>query len=308
MAVNAGVFCIEKNYSYQHLQGIMLGNLNRLSSQVRLSHSDYRVMGTLIGLYNKCHAMAFPTIDQLTKYCCMGRTTILKSLNNLVSLNLLIIVKTPGKRNNYYFSNLILSDPGSPHVKPSSSLTCENTHDKQIKKETNKDKPSLENNNNCKNLSNQKNDDVIKINTIDLTKNSNNSNYKEALKYLESINFHNPRAIINKYGLKKTIQAIEIVKENKPNKPAGYLHSLLKVEGELLSLDSKTNSRPSEEPLINQMVKHKFWIHKPSGKIFQVLPEIGTHLLIKYYKKEEMITFIESGFTDKLKNFTSIDI
>lgn len=300
MSSNAGLVCVEKNYSFQHIQGTMLLQLNKLASQVRLSHSDYRVMGTLIGLYNKQHGMAFPTIDQLAKYCCMGRTTILKSLNNLVSLNLLIVVKTSGKRNNYYFSTLILPVSGSPHVNPGSVPTCENTHNKQIKKRTNIDKSLSKNNTH---LLNQRNNDVIEVNTPNLTMNNNNSKYQEVLEYLKKVHFHNPRAIINKYGLEKIIQAIKITEKHTPNKPAGYLHSLLKVSGDLLPFNINSNCRANEEPLINKMVRSKFWIHKYSGKIFQVLPDVGIHLLIKYYKQEDMVTFVESGFTDKLENF-----
>lgn len=301
MTSNAGIVSIENNHSYQHIQGTMLQNLNKLSSQLRLSHSDYRVMGTLIGLYNKQRGMAFPTIKQLANYCSMGQTTILKVLNNLVSLNLLIVVKTPGKRNNYYFSNLILLGFSSPHVTPGSAPTCENTHNKQIKIKTNKNK-LLQDNNNVK-PSDLKVDDVIIINPPEASMNNSSSSYREVVRYLESINFHNPRTIINKYKLKKVKQAIKIVKEKQPDKPAGYLHSLLKVTGNLSLLDVNNNCQTSQEPLINRMVKSKFWIHKPSGKIFQVLPDVGTHILIKYYKQEDMVTFIESGCTDKLENF-----
>lgn len=123
----------KKAYSYQHVMGLMLVNLNKLANKLNLSHSEYRLMANLIGLWNKNHNMAFPTIDYLAQNCCMGRSTIAMALKKLVRLNLLIVIRTSGKRNNYYFGQ-ILTGNTSPNVKPECDPPCRTAHDnKQIK-------------------------------------------------------------------------------------------------------------------------------------------------------------------------------
>jgi hypothetical protein len=39
----------------------------------------------------------------------------------------------------------------------------------------------------------------------------------------------------------------------------------------------------------------------------QVTPDIGQHLLIKYHWAENMVTFLESGLTDKLEKFQALN-
>ena len=51
------------------------------------------------------------------------------------------------------------------------------------------------------------------------------------------------------------------------------------------------------------MLKHKYWKHVPSGNVLKVKPDIGNHLLIRYYGKENMVEFIESGLIDNLNKF-----
>ena len=55
---------LDHSKSYQHIQGCMIQRLNKLSCDIKLTHSEYRLMGVLIGLYNKQHDKAFPTIAQ----------------------------------------------------------------------------------------------------------------------------------------------------------------------------------------------------------------------------------------------------
>lgn len=236
MSLNAGVFSIEKNHSYQHLQGTMLGNLNKLASRVKLSHSDYRVMGTLIGLYNKQHGMAFPTMDQLANYCCMGKSTIIKSLNNLVKLNLLVVVKTPGKRNNYYFSKLILNSVSTPHAKLTGSTSCKTAHDmKQIKIETDKKQT----------LSTITNDNDFKPQSI--------TEYRDILTKLESWEVIDAKKLIQCHGINKIKNLIEIIKQKTPNNPGAYLRSLIRLPGYIVYPDQKT---PQKRSNITDGLKH----------------------------------------------------
>lgn len=195
------------SFSYQHLQGVMLLNLNKISSQMRLTHSEYRVMAVIIGLWNKKENKAFPTIDYLSNICCMGKATILKNLNKLVMLNLLVVVKTKGKRNNYYLGKKIFDSMSTSHVEPKSSFTCRTTN--KHNRYNNKEK----------------------------TMSFSNNNYTENIK-------------------------------------------------------------------INEMLSHKYWKHLPSGKIIQVKPDIGTHILIRYDKDSDYITVIDDETkSDHLKHF-----
>ena len=93
-----------KSYSYQHLQGVMLSKLNKIASELNLSHSEYRIMGVLIGLWNMKKGMAFPTISYLAKTCHMGRSTIINALERLVEVHLLIVIRTKGKEEQLLFN------------------------------------------------------------------------------------------------------------------------------------------------------------------------------------------------------------
>lgn len=140
MSIVLGCFKTGSFYSYQHLHGLMLVNLNKLSFELNLSHQEYRVMGVLIGLWNQKYQKAFPTIDYLAENCCMGKQTIIKILKRLSDLNFLIIDKYKNFRNNYYFSNLILPKDLCNRSEPVNSIACSTAHDiKPIKKK----KPSI---------------------------------------------------------------------------------------------------------------------------------------------------------------------
>ena len=125
-------FCSEKKYSYQHLHGEMLFNLNRLAAELKISHSEYRIMATLIAYWNKDKSRAYPTIRDLAKICCMGNSTILKGLDKLKQLNLIFIVKDPEyKRQNYYINQ----QKFLPALSNTYVTSCKNTHDKKRKEQ-----------------------------------------------------------------------------------------------------------------------------------------------------------------------------
>lgn len=278
--------CVEKKYSYQHLQGMMLLNLNKVASKIKLSHSEYRVICTLIGLYNKNYNKAFPTIEYLAKVCIMGKTTIIKSLNRLVEVNLLIVVKTPGKRNNYYFSNLILKDTGTPHEEPNHRTPCRTTHDnKQIKT-----------------ITDQKTTSSIKINDA-MFKTFNIDEYRQLITKLESWNYFGAKKIIKIMGIQKIQEIITIVESKKPKNKGAYLRSLLKLSDIKMYPEIKTSLSLLECTQIEQMLKYQFWKHIPTGKIYKTIPDIGNHLLIRYHKDAQMVEFLEYNLTDKLENF-----
>jgi predicted transcriptional regulator len=254
---------VDTHYSYQHTQGTMLLNLNKLSCEIKLTHSEYRLMGVLIGLWNKNHGKAFPTIEQLAHYCNMGKSTIIKGLENLVKLNLLVVVKTPAKRNNYYFSNLILSNAGTPHVEPIGSTACSTAHDnKQIKNKTNKEQTSSQ---------------INIIDKKDLKK--NDDDYKNTIRQLEQWNFNGSQFAIKKYGLETIKELIAVTEQQKPVNCGAYLRSLLSnpavitskidinpvkiasTEGKkcealihTLALREIREKKPSKEEMINKLI------------------------------------------------------
>ncbi|MGD9581899.1 MAG: helix-turn-helix domain-containing protein, partial [Vampirovibrionia bacterium] len=94
-----------KSFTYQHLHGIMLYNLNIIACELKLTHTEYRLMGILIGYWNKQQGKSFPTIKILAKQSCMSNSTVLKSLKHLTELGLILIAKD-GKngRQNYYLN------------------------------------------------------------------------------------------------------------------------------------------------------------------------------------------------------------
>ena len=95
----------DSDYTYQHIQGCLLLGLNKISSNLKLSHSEYRIMATLIGYYNKCYDKAFPTTRQLVKDCCISNTTLSKGLNKLKTLGLIVVIKDSQYKRQQYFIN-----------------------------------------------------------------------------------------------------------------------------------------------------------------------------------------------------------
>lgn len=218
----------KKSFTYQHLHGTMLVNLNKLAFELKLSHTEYHLMGILIGYWNKQKGKSFPTVKMLAKYSRMSNSTVNKCLKHLSELGLILIVKDGNHgRQNYYLNHqkFLLPESNSEviHEVTKQITPCDNTHD--INKQNN------------------------------LTNKNNRT-----------------------FFLKKTIQ---------------------------------TNYNNKIEPQKNQseiksMLKHKFWRHKKSNRVFQVLPDVGNHILIKYDKINETVFFIDEKFQDKLINFESL--
>lgn len=130
----------KNNYSYQHIQGVMLVNLNKLAFELCLSHKTYRLLGLLISHWNITTQNAFPAIDYLARASCMSKTTIINSLDSLTNKGLLVIFKKKGGQNHYYFSQCFFQGLRKPFekIKPETRTTCKTKHDnKQIKKKTN---------------------------------------------------------------------------------------------------------------------------------------------------------------------------
>lgn len=136
MSIIAGLVGVEKNYSYQHLQGVMLVNLNRQAFKLNLSHSAYRVMANLISFWNINTCSAFPSIEMLAKQCGISKRTVIRQLNTLKELGLILIINNPGQHNKYFFTKKLTGDI----LKPSTSDICRTVHN--INKYKNKQKKS----------------------------------------------------------------------------------------------------------------------------------------------------------------------
>ncbi|MEW5820863.1 MAG: helix-turn-helix domain-containing protein [Cyanobacteriota bacterium] len=285
-----------KSFSYQHLHGVMLNNLNKLAPELDLSHTDYRLMGILIGLWNKEKGKAFPTIDYLAKLCHMSKGTIIKTLKRLVEKNLLIVVKTKGKRNNYYFSNLLLDIEDSYVKKPKVSSSWETRHDgEQIKKLTKK-KTSKQSN------KKQLNQDDVNLELYETD--TDKARFKDILAKLENWSFTGARLVIRQHGTEKVSKLIKMVEKNKPGNPGAYLRQLLTLSDDYIN--NYEFKEEKEEQKINKMVKFKFWKHIPSNKVLQVLPDVGTHILIQFNSSTNTVSFIEENLSDILDNFDPI--
>lgn len=279
-------------YTYQHIQGCMLLSLNKLASQFKLSHSEYRIMATLIGYWNKQQGKAYPTTRQLTKDCCLSNSTLKKGLDKLIALNLIIIVKdSKTRRQNYHINqnNFLTPDKNTHATTRKSPLAtpCSSNHDK-----TNRTKL-------IDKTSKNKTDDVY-------SKTKSLSDYKILLEKLQTWGVTDAKKILAKNSLDKIKKLIQLTESRKPANTGAYFRSLLNLPGVILPDENKVDSKASKEPVINQMLKSKYWQHIPSGKKVQVKPDIGQHLLIKYHKAENMVTFLEIGLTDKIENFNPL--
>lgn len=291
MALNKSLICNEKNYSYQHIHGTMLVNFNKLAFKLELSHSEYRLMGTLIGLWNKNHGMAFPTVNYLAQYCRMGKATIIKNLNHLIELNLLVVVKSKKKRNNYYFSNLLFGTKNTISVKPTNGSTCKTIHDHElIKIKTDKNKT----------LSKEQNDNDFKTPNI--------SEYRNLLNKLDAWRYSGAKKLLKQKSIEEIQKLIALVENHNPNNKGAYLRALINTSGIINHLENKSLNSTSGDTQISQMLNYQYWKHIPSNKVLKVKPDIGTHLLIRYYKDENMIECLECGLVDKLENFESSEL
>ena len=99
-----------------------------------------------------------------------------------------------------------------------------------------------------------------------------------------------------------------MVEKHNPENKGAYLRSLLTLPDITSHFTANSLKLSSEPSYIEKMLKHQYWKHIPSGKILQVKPVVGTHLLIRYYKDENLVEFLEGGLVDKLENFEGMTV
>lgn len=270
MSANLGSLKFNKSYSYQHLHGLMLVELNKIACLKNLSHTEYRLMGALIGLWNKEHNKAFPTLDLLAKTCHMSKTTITKTLKSLTKQNLIYIVKhTKNNRNNYYLNTDLFLFSLSTTSKTINSTPCNTTHDiKLIKTKTNIDKSSL-------------NDNDLKLT-------------------LKQWNVYNYEQIILNYKKETIKDLIDKTKLYNPDNPGAYFLKLFNKYKNINIIDYKQCSN------LKKLIEKDYWIHKPSKTLIKIKPEIGNHLLFKYDKETNKVMFLENAIVDDLSKFEPV--
>ncbi|MGD9580214.1 MAG: helix-turn-helix domain-containing protein [Vampirovibrionia bacterium] len=287
MSVVLTCFDNSKNYSYQHIHGLMLVNLNKIASKLSLTHTEYHLMGILIGLWNKEKGIAFPTIEYLVNNANMSKSTVLRSLKRLIELKIISIQKQKGKRNKYYFSETLfqINTKNVLPLIPQTSITCDTTHDnKQNRLITNKITSS--------------NDDILKNTTI-----SDLIEYKKIILKLKSWNFSGAKQIIHQKGIKNIENLINQVEKINPDNKGAYFRVLINAVDTNCQLTNNSLNINAQRTQIEQMLKYKFWKHKPTNKIYQIKPDFGSHLLVRYFKNENMVELFDYNLIDNLDNF-----
>ncbi|MEW5818568.1 MAG: helix-turn-helix domain-containing protein [Cyanobacteriota bacterium] len=126
----------EYDFSYQHLHGVMLGNLNYIAREFDLSHAEYHILGVLIGFWNKKLEKSYPTTIMLAKYACMSHTTVKKCLLNLSDKGLLEILRPLKTKRYQYILNLNMflnfqQKLSKLPFKHSFGFSCSKKHDKK---------------------------------------------------------------------------------------------------------------------------------------------------------------------------------
>ena len=256
----------------------MLVNLNRVASELKLSHQEYRLMGILIGLWNMAYNKAFPTVQYLAESCNMSKSTVLKNLDKLIDKHLLIVVKEKGRRNNYYITkNLFQKIAGTETILESTSW--ETTHDKHTKKKTDKKNHY---------------DDQKQIKPDNLT--------REIILKLRQWNYKGVRDLLKQFSSEELKEIIQQVESYNPANKGAYFRVLLKSNN--YNTCQPKDFQLHQQDKINLMLQYQYWKHKKTGYIYKVKPSIGQHLYIRYNSENEMVYFTEyQDFSDTLDNF-----
>lgn len=296
MQVNLETPLSNNSSTYQHLHGIMLVNLNKLAYELKLSHSEYHLMGVLIGYWNKQQGKSYPTVKLLAQYARMSNSTVLTCLKRLTNLGLIMIVKdTKTNRQTYYVNQqkfLNVNDNSSvTHEVLQDNTPCSNAHEQTNRIKHIRNKTFIKHS-----CSKNFNDDesILKTNT---------NEYKYVAEKLSQWHVHKADIIIKEHGISKLTEAIKLVEAHNPHNPGGYLRVILNNSN--ISYLNKANKTtlPDINTPIELMLKYKYWRHIPTQRIYIALPDVGSHILIRYNAKENKVTFIENDFTDRLDNF-----
>lgn len=131
MSLSTGKNYYAKNYTYQHIQGIMLVNLNHLAFKANLSHSSYRLLAVLICQWKMTQNFASVSINELCKLACMSKSTLIRTLTIISNTGFIVILKENGKENKYFLSkqffNGITLTSVNKELQP--GISCKTPHD-----------------------------------------------------------------------------------------------------------------------------------------------------------------------------------
>ncbi len=282
-----------------------------IARDFNLKQSTLSTLACLCRYYNPSTGVVFPSLSTIADKINAGERTVSRAIEELINKGLLLKIKN-GKHNVYIFGNIFWQYIKRTAEK-SNLVTCQkrkNTcqNDNRIpailtsehnKHEQNKEHTSYTNVVN-------KQEDYKKIDDVIFSKPSNIQEYKQTIEKLEAWNVLNPKTIIRHHKLERVKTIIEITESKSPNNPGAYFRSLLNVPNITTQKNTGIKNNVKDELPINRMVKCKYWKHIPTGRVLKALPEVGTHILFKYWKDSETVTFLfENDFTDKLENFTT---
>lgn len=277
----------QRSYTYQHLHGVMLHHLNHLAYELKLSHTEYHLMGVLIGYWNKQQGKSFPTVKLLSKQSRMSNSTVIKSLKRLTDCGLVLILKD-GKngRQNYYINQQKFLNTKS-NEKVTTTVTqkvtpCSNAYIYNKQKNNLKIKPSLKLNN----------DDVI-----------NSLNKLKLINKLDLWGFTDSQKIIESNGILKLNKLFKIVEQQNPDNPGAYLRALLQQKDNVSYLKDKSSKISCKTPEYSSKLQAKYWRHIETGKIYKIKPDAGNHLLVKFFADDERVMILENSFIDSINAF-----
>lgn len=296
MQQNCDLALKQRSYTYQHLHGVMLFNLNHLAYELKLSHCEYHLMGVLIGYWNKQHGKSFPTVKLLSKQARMSNSTVLKSLKRLTDCGLVLIIKD-GKngRQNYYInqqkflntkSNETITTTVTQNVIPCSNAYIYNKQNNNLKK-----KPSLIKTSSLKTIKKSNDDEIINLQDMNI------------LNQLDKWGFTDSQKILELNGMLKIKKLFQVVEQQNPQNPGAYLRALLSQKEVMNHLEDKTQKNSNKTPEISRKLQAKYWKHIPTGKIYKIRPDVGNHLLIKYFADEKKVMMLENSFIGLLEDF-----
>lgn len=273
-----------------------------IMQRYKLSSSCYTVLTALCFHYNTIRNDSYPSQESISLKTGLSVKTIQRGINELLKLGFLMKARNlygnVYKFTNKFFDELNLSH-AKRHFDASESDILTPSYHEHKNMNMRKEHTSYTNVVN-KQEDYKKNDDVV------FSKPSNIQEYKQAIEKLESWNVLNPKTIIRHHKLERVKTIIEITESKAPNNPGAYFRSLLNVPNITTQKNTGIKNNVKDELPINRMVKCKYWKHIPTGRVLKALPEVGTHILFKYWKDSETVTFLfENDFTDKLENFTT---
>ena len=245
-----------------------------LGLKFELSSSALIVLMSLCYHYNIQRMDMFPKQQYILSKTGLSISSIKRGIKELVDKNLLVKTRTQSG-NTYRFTQLFFESinltpsKSQPNTLNSSNLNLLN----------NKHKNKTNNNN---------------TNVIDITKEKSVSAIVQKLKDWGILDY---KQIIKANDKIKILEIIRITENSNPKNKGAYFRSIINNQKELTIKKDEYNLK------LQKMLSYKYWKHLPTGKIYMVKPDIGSHIYIQFSKKDNTVTMFCDNLTDNIKNF-----